>query len=284
MKPEQLENIQSDILKDYSLNNVQTLEDEVKIINDAATKVGAINKTLTEIHTENWHKLGMLLTEHMNHVIKRKGNVWKVWATEKFSPLIKEKRRQQCMALVRYGKNVDRYYYMGIDRIYDLFNKLDDCSKFNKVEFEYATKRFGFVFEIEPQTDEEKAHLNKSADLIIEFFKFIRNVKHKKYDKELVADTIVSGGTFNKKDFEELNDPSKTKSDIQKHLIKMIATGSSSATSSPSQRSPESIQVLLTKIIQTVDKYLSSNEWPEYLEDELVDEAINKLAILKKSI
>ena len=105
-------------------NKTLSLEQEVEIIKRVLLRTEGEEQQLMAMRTAAWVELGILLIEHQKHV-KAAGIGWVKWAEDNF-PELNKTRRQQCMYIAEAGKKAEPFYYMGFDRLYDLFGTLKD--------------------------------------------------------------------------------------------------------------------------------------------------------------
>lgn len=257
--------------------NGLTLEAEAAQIKSFFDKIEKTSRSLTEIKTAEWAQLGHMLINHRKHV-EAEGFIWTPYAIEEF-PWLKERRRQQCMALAEFGDRVRPYYFMGIDRIYDLFNKL--IHHLNDPDFNHIRIRYAYIFDPAMKSLPEKEDVKVKSDVIRDFFKFRNQVKRNDYDKDLVFDALEAGCTFGKKDYEYLNQPSVTPDDIDLYLLKMMVAASSPASHKSSSNSRIRIQIILTMLLQTVQGYNAENIIPEFLSVGFLDTVIEALTTLR---
>lgn len=257
--------------------NELTLEAEAAQIKSFYDKIEKKNCNLTEIKTADWAQLGQLLINHRKHV-EAEGFIWTPYAVEEF-PWLKERRRQQCMALAGWGDIVKPYYHMGLDRIYYLFNKL--IHYHSDPDFDYIRSRYAYIFDPAMTSLPEKEDVKVKADVIRNGLKFKHQVKRNDYDKDLVFDALEAGCTFGKKDYEYLNQPSVTPDDIDLYLLKMMVTAGSPASHKSSSSSRISIQNILSMLLQTVQGYNAEDTMPEYLNPKLLDTVIGELTTLR---
>jgi len=249
-----------------------TLEEEATEIEHLFCKMCQSDKTLTEARTMSWVQLGKRLIRHRQN-IESQNIVWTTYAINKF-PFLKERRRQQCMALAEHGDRIIPYYYMGIDRLYDIFNKLRRYHK--DLDFDYiCKKRYPLLFEEEPQSDSEKATLNSKIDVIRNFFSLKKQVKRTDLNRESVVEVLETGYLFTDNDIEYLN--KKSVSNVDEYLQRLILTGSSSAYQSPTSHSRIGIYIIFSQLLETVQQYSRDKKFPEYLTMDLFNTVIEEL-------
>lgn len=246
----------SEIEKDISIEREAT---EIKQFFETMCQS---DKTLTEARTMSWVQLGKKLILHRQNVKSQK-IVWTTYAINKF-PFLRERRRQQCMVLAGHGDRIIPYYYMGIDRIYYVFNKLKKHHK--DPDFDYVCKkRYPLLFESKPQSDSEKATLNSQIDVIRNFFSLKEQVKRTDLNRDGVIETLETGYLFTDKDIEYLKKTSVSSNDINKYLERLILTGSSSVYQFPVSHSRIGICSILSQLLETVQQCRIKNKVHEYL-------------------
>ena len=256
-----------------------SIDDEAKKIKQAYFQCQGIDKDLVEIRTHNWLNLGRMLNIHRKKV-ESAGYQWTIWAVEHF-PFLKQRRREMAMELASFGHKVEPYFYMGLDRLYDLFHKLQTYHK--DPDFELVSKRFGFIFKVEQETDETKVEKNKSADKIIELFKFKARTNNVAINKDLLLDVIDSGVKFQKSDYEHITKlASANPTAADDYLRQSICNGASPKTLTSAQ-AKESIHVILAKLIQTVEEFEKSRSYP-HIPRVLFDQAKASIENLEKHI
>jgi hypothetical protein len=258
--------------------NGSSLDEDARKIKILFYQTLAMDRNLVEIRTKNWIALGTMLNQHKINV-EAAGHNWRVWAVEHFE-FLKHRRREIAMEVSNFGPKVLDYLYMGLDRLYDFFHKLQRYQK--DQDFGLIAKRFGYMLKVNPESEEDKVEVNKNADKIREFFKFKGEVTNTSFDRELLLGTIEAGGTFNEKDFKSLKNQ-KNPQMINDFLRLKLATGSSS-TKSSKPATQESIHIILSKLIQTVRQYQSSKQYPPFLSKQLVNDAVISLNHLKQNI
>ena len=254
-----------------------TLEAEAAQIKNFYDEIEKTNRNLTEIRTAEWAQLGLMLILHREHV-EADGFIWTPYAVETF-PWLKERRRQQCMALAEFGDRVRPYYFMGIDRIYDLFNKL--IHHLNDPDFDHIRSRYAYIFDPAMKSLPEKEDVKVKADFIRNFFKFKNQVKRNDCNKDLVLDALEAGCTFGKKDYEYVNQPSVTPDEIDLYLLKMMVAAGSPASHKSFSSSKTSIQVILSMLLQTVQGYNADDVIPEFFSVGFLDTVIEALTTLR---
>ncbi len=258
----------------------EDLEEDAKKIKIIYYQSENVQKSLVEIRTNNWCNLGRMLLDHCSNVLSAGFN-WDVWVADHFH-YISDRRIEQCMELARFGEKIEPYFYMGIDRIYDLFHKLLNYK--NDPEFKKIGRRFKFTFKTTPTTKNDRTEHNKKADMIREYFKFKNNVNNNKISRDLLCDVIECGGKFSKQDYIFFNDISKNKEDLDEYLLKTMSNGSSPVQKKKIRGSREGINVILSKLIQTIKKYEEANKYPEYLDINIFEKAYRKLTLLNEQV
>ena len=264
------------VTKDFSNNS---LDQQVRVINITCAQNMGVNKNLVEIKTQNWINIGNMLIEHRKYV-EKSGHVWTVWAFEHF-PYLRKRRREMIMEAGTFGDRVFPYLYMGIDRLYDFFHKLITYQ--NHPDYKTVTAKFNIFRKDTPESEETKAMFNEKADMIREFFKFVGKITNKTYNRDLLLDVIETGVTFRENDYEELN-KSKTQESFDLYLKNMLANGSSPSSQSTAPKANESLNSLLSKVIQTIRGYQASQNYPKVIAKSLVASSINLLTNLQKNI
>ena len=266
----------SDSIEDFA--NLP-IDEEAKTIKLVYFQYQGIKKNLIEIRTRNWLSLGRMLNIHRTKV-ESAGYQWTVWAVEHF-PFLKQRRREMAMELANFGPKVEPYFFMGLDRLYDLFHKLQEYHK--DPDFKLVSKRFRFIFKIEPETDETKDEKNKGADKIIEFFKFKAQTNNVNVNKDLLLDVIDSGVTFRKSDYEHIKNLATTNpTGAEDYLHQSHCIGATPKTKTSIQ-ARESIHVILAKLIQTVKGFEKSKSYPP-IPKTIFDEAMMKIQVLSKHV
>ncbi len=254
-----------------------TLEAEAAQIVILYDKIENTKRSQIEINTAHKAHLGQMLNNHKKRVEDLEIN-WTQYAIEKF-PMLKERTREKCMALSGWGDRLKPYYYMGLDRIYYLFNKLIHYQK--DPDFDHIRSRYAYIFDPTMKSLPEKEDVKIKADVIRNFFKFKNQIKRNDYNKDLVFDALEAGCTFGKKDYEYLNKPSVTPDDIDLYLLKMMVTAGSPASQKSSSSSRTSIQVILSMLLQTVQGYNAENIIPEFLSAGFLNTVIDALTTLR---
>jgi hypothetical protein len=236
-----------------------SIEEEAKRIRMAYFQNEAVNRNLVEIRTKNWVNLGRMLNIHRKGV-EAAGRQWSVWAVDHF-PFLKQRRREMAMELANFGSKVEHYLYMGMDRLYDLFHKLKKYH--GEPEFQLIANRFGYLFKIQPETEETKVEMNKNADKIREFFRFKEQMKNNSFDRDLLLDVIEAGGKFEKKDYEEINKlTSSNPQGVNEFLRSTLCNGGTPKGRSTKPAAKDSIQIILAMLIETIDKFEVLNTYP----------------------
>jgi hypothetical protein len=260
--------------------NGLTLEAEAAKINSFYDEIEKTTCDQNEYWTAQRAKLGHMLNQHQRRVVELKIN-WTKYAIETF-PKLEKRTREKYMALAAFGDRVKPYYYMGVDRVYYLFNKL--IHYHNDPDFQHIRSKYAYIFDPASKTRLEKEDVKIKADVIRNFFKFKNQVKRNDLDKNLkdfVLDVLEAGCTFGKKDYEYLNQPNVTPNDIVQYLIKMMVTASSPAQQKSSSTSRISIHVILSQLLQTLQGYNAKNIIPEFLSVEFLDSVIDAITTLR---
>jgi hypothetical protein len=257
--------------------NGLTLDAEAAKINSFYDKIEKTTCDLNEHWTTQRVKLGHMLNHHQRRVIEL-GISWTQYAIETF-PKLEKRTREKYMAVAAFGDRVKPYYYMGVDRVYYLFNKL--IHYYNDPDFQHIRSRYAYIFDPASKTLLEKEDVKVKADVIRNFFTFKNQVKRNDFDKDLLLDVLEAGCTFGKKDYEYLNQPNVTPNDIVQYLIKMMVTASSPAQQKSSSTSRISIHVILSQLFQTLQGYNAKNIIPEFLSVEFLDSVIDAIITLR---
>lgn len=245
-----------DALKHFKNSSI---DEEARTIKMLFYQNEAVNKNLIEIRTKNWLKLGIMLNLHRKKV-EAASHIWSEWAVEHF-PFLKQRRREMAMELDNFGSKVENYLYMGIDRLYDLFHKLNNYQ--TDPDFKLIAKRFGYMFKITPETEETKADKNRNADKIRGFFKFKEHMKNVPFDRELLLDVIEAGGMFGKSDYDHFKKLNSSPQAIDEYLLKTLCNGGTPKGRSIKPAAKDSIQVILAMLIETVDEFEASKAYPK---------------------
>lgn len=257
------------------LFTIVSLEDEIKEIKATYETILNIDKGLMEVRVWFWRKLGDALREHKKHVLKA-GYKWEAWAVEHFRN-IGVTRRQQCMVISRYGDSLEKYYFIGFDRIYYFANTMVRSQK--DPELKEIARRFGINLKIERKNIDHRKYMFV-LDKMKEYFSFKLKMKGTQYDKDLVLSAIDTGVSFAKSDYESLKNNQIDKSE---YLMAMILNCGSPKSKVGSDKK-ESTIVLLAKLSENIDVYISNNKIPQYLSKGTVRCALLKLAYLYKKL
>jgi hypothetical protein len=258
-----------------------SLDEEVEQIKNNYFELENITKSLIEMRTTRWIKLGYMLNDHQQHVISE-GKTWTIWVAEKF-PFLKQRRREQAMYLANIAEEkLQPYYFMGIDRLYDFFKKLIDYHA--DPELIDVCKEFNFGFGNTTDTEEDKEEFNRRSDQVRECFKFKGSFKNAQYDKDLLIDVLKTGAKITPGDYEEIHKLVKNNKPIDDFLMDILMTGTSPSSGAPNKIGNESILALLAKLNQTIDIYIAVGKIPHYLSKETVLDSCKKLTWLKDNI
>jgi hypothetical protein len=252
-----------------------SLEDEIEEIKATYETILNIDKGLMDVRVRFWRKLGDALREHKKHVLKARYK-WEAWAAEHFRA-IGGTRRQQCMLISRYGNSLEKYYYLGFDRIYYFANTMVRSQK--DPELKEIANRFGINFNIERKNIDHRKFM-LALDKMKEYFSFKLKMKGIQYDKKLVLDAIDTGVSFSKLDYEALKN---NQIDQSEYLMAMILNCGSPKSKAGSDKK-ESTIVLLAKLSENLDVYISNNTIPQYLSKGTVRRVLLKLAHLYKKL
>lgn len=256
-----------------------SLEQQVLIIQDLYHQIKSKDKTLMAIRTRVWCKLGKMLIEHRKNVLQA-GYTWGDWVLEHFR-YIGERRRQQCMKIADSNeKNLENFYHLGFDRLYEIITKLQPYMK--DADYKYiVNEKYGYVFHNIQQDAEDKENFNSKIDIIIKYFTFKKNIASKVFNRELVIDTLEAGADFKKPDYDYLNQATISEDDFNLYLTKMILTAGSPASSSSTSTSTRvSIYVMIAQMLESLRDYNNTNNYPQYLNMfsvDLIDETIKLL-------
>jgi hypothetical protein len=254
-----------------------TLEEEVEQIKKNYFELENITKSLIEMRTARWIKLGFMLNDHQQHVLSE-GKAWTIWVAEKF-PFLKQRRREQAMYLANIAEEkLEPYYFMGIDRLYGFFKKLVDYHA--DPELKDVCKELNFAFGNTMDTDEDKEEFNRRSDQVLEYFKFKGNFKKEQYDKGLLIDVLKTRAKFTPSDYEDIKELVKNNKPIDDFLMNMIVTGTSPSVQNSAGASQESIHIIIGKLEQTIDVYISLGKIPLYLSKEAVKNCYEKMSWL----
>jgi hypothetical protein len=254
----------------------ESLKKEAEEIRSFYNTIDSDHASVIEIRAEQWMRLGAKLNEHQKHV-EAEGLNWTKWAIEHFR-FIGERRRQQAMFLGGIGiEKLKNQLYMGFDRLYLLWSTLFDYHR--EPDLTEILKTFGFSDKPTPDENEQEI-LKTAADHVSEFYKFKRNNSQVQYDRDLLIAAIISGCKFSGPDFKKISEIVKQNQPVDGYLLEKLATGSGGSNKSINRGSRESIFLLLAKIIQSIDIYMSTNSVPPFLSKELVGTCHNRLTWL----
>lgn len=254
-----------------------TLEEEVEQIKNNYFELENITKSLIEMRTARWIKLGFLLNDHQQHVLWA-GESWTIWVAEKF-PFLKQRRREHAIYLANIAEEkLVPYYFMGIDRLYDFFKKLVEYHA--DPELKDVCKELDFAFGTSTDTDEDKEEFNRRSDQVREYFKFKGNFKKAQYDKDLLIDVLKTGVKFSPSDYDDIKELVKNNKPIDDFMMNMIVTGTSPSVQNSAGTCREGIHIIIGKFIETIDEYILQNEIPSYLSRESVSRCYEKMCWL----
>jgi hypothetical protein len=256
---------------------------EAKAIFETCEKQMLFDEKIVVKRTRQWLEIGKMLNIHKDNVEKA-GKLWTIWATEKFPNLL-EKRRQQCMALARFGPKVEQYLAMGIDRMYRFLGTVEGNR--NHPDFDFVWDQYKQTFKLESGKANEN-EFNASTDKINKFFQFREHVRNKHCDKDHIVRAIETGAIFAKKDYENLNKPNMSKEETEQYLNTIILTGASPSNTQQNSTidtdKAASIQVLITRLVDTINHCKNTNKVPQYLSVQTIDEGIQALQSLRDKV
>lgn len=274
--------VNGNINKEVILDD-DALQNEANEIIVVYKKHMLFDETMVVKRTRQWLEIGKMLNKHKDNVEKA-GKLWTVWATEKF-PFLGERRRQQCMALVNFGPKVEQYLGMGIDRMYSFLGAVEENR--NHPDFEFVWDQYKQTFKLENGKANEN-EFNASTDKINKFFKFRKNVRNKHCDKDHIVRAIETGAIFAEKDYENLNKPNISKEETEQYLNTIILTGTSPSNTQQNSTidtdKAASIQVLITRLVDTINHCNNTNKVPQYLSIQTIDEGIQALQSLREKV
>jgi hypothetical protein len=269
---------------DFLADNLQEFENlsiyvEVEKIEQAYKQFKRVDKNLVEIRTRNWLNLGLMLIIHRKKV-ESAGHKWTEWVPEKL-PFLKPRRRQMAEKLAENPSTAARFLYMGIDRLDEFFHKIQTYH--HDPDFKIVTKRYGLFLKTPPETDEERAEKNKIADKIIEFFKFKGQTNNVSVNKDLLMDVIDSGVKFQKSAYEHVTKlAAANPTAADEYLLTALAIGSPPTTRTSTQPTA-SINIILARLIESVEGFQRNNIYPPIRRD-IFQEARLKMNILARHI
>jgi hypothetical protein len=110
-----------------------------------------------------------------------------------------------------------------------------------------------------------------------EYFKFKGNFKKAQYDKDLLIDVLKTGAKFTPSDYEDIKELVKINKPIDDFLMNMIVTGTAPVVQNTTATSQESIHIIIGKLEQTIDVYISLGKIPLYLSKESVKNCYEKM-------
>ena len=257
------------------LVGLASLENEVREIKSIYVKILKIDGGLMKGRVWFWRELGDLLREHQKHV-KKAGYKWQEWADEHFR-FIKATRREQCMLISRYGDSLEKFYFLGFDRLCDFANTMVRSK--GDPELNEIAIRYGIKEGIEMQRFDENNY-RFSFDKMKEYFKFKLKMNGFNYDKKTILDAIDTGVIFSKSDYDALKSNQTDQSD---YLLAMILNCGSPKNQSGFDRK-ESTLILLAKLSENIDYYRYNKIIPQYLSKKIVKHVLLKLAYLYKKL
>ena len=267
--------------KELKMND-EALEKEAKEILATYEKQMLFDEKIVVKRTRQWLEIGKMLNIHKDNVEKA-GKLWTIWASEKF-PLLRQRRREQCMELANFGPKMDSYLGMGIDRMYTFVHTVKENREHPDFDFIWGIFKNTFKLEDGKANDDE---VNASADSIDQFFKLRKNVNNKHCENEILVRAIKAGSTFSQKDYDNLNKPNLSKSETEQYLSTMILTGASPSnlqqnSTMQTTNDTTSIEVLVTRLVDTIKNCEKANKFPKFLSVQTIDEGIKALKYLKE--
>ncbi|MBF0230044.1 MAG: hypothetical protein HQK63_10750 [Desulfamplus sp.] len=264
--------INTDSFDEFQKNTL-SLEQEVEIINRVLLKTEGEEQELMAMRTAAWVELGILLIEHKKHV-EAADLGWVQWARKNF-PKLNKTRRQQCMFIAEAGKKAEQFYYMGFDRLYDLFGTLKDYIK--DPDFQYVVKeKYGNIFTDVMQTDEDKQHYKICIDIIQAYFKFKTAIKISDFNRDSVLAVLRTGYRFKDADYSYLNHSLVPSDKVEEYFRDIILTGNSSNKNSKRSKSMESLQHLLAKMGELIEHCERTGLYPQTVPADYFGYMINK--------
>lgn len=196
-------NVQSITALASSINSFMTIPEEARCIDNIYLDFEVIGKKAIETRTYNWARLGELLFHLQNRYntnpsIDRVKDSWTKFAAENFTNFGK-RRREQAVKLYSYGKDLEKYYFLGIDELLYVFNLLIDKHRKDKEGLKKTGEMFDFSFNSPVDTEEERRIFKEKVDKICAYEKDFSEVKKAGADNELYYRCVSVGCVVNKK-------------------------------------------------------------------------------------
>jgi hypothetical protein len=262
-----------------------SLSDEVKQIITMYNVLEQKDKNLIEIRTNNWLELGKIVLKHRERVEKELGKgSWTRWALTNLK-VIGETRLRYIQSLPFLEGIARKYDFMGIDRVHRFQQVLlkSVVNDEKKKEFKEIRVRFGLVEANMFSTDAEKNECCKTVDKICDFVYTREALDSVEYDKNLLISAVETRCNLGKQVTEELK-AMKSASERNGYLSEMIRNKSPNPEQITCEAKRESLQVLIAKIIETVDVIKSGEKNLEKLDKTLVEEGLESLVYLNSII
>ena len=172
---------------------------------------------------------------------------------------------------------------MGVDRYHRFLQVARICiNRKMKDYFLWMVDVFSFKQVHQLSTDEDKKDSCESADKICDLFYAKDNLGNIEYDDNLLIIAIEVRCKFQKQTIEKLQMMS-SKEERDAHLLKMIDTGSAGLVVNNGKKQT-SLQVLLSKMNETLKEYFDRDEFPSGITKYFVRQCIGNLERLESKL
>ncbi|WP_075355213.1 hypothetical protein [Desulfovibrio sp. DV] len=272
-----------------SIISSMTIPAEAKCIDSIYLDFEIIGKKAVETRTYNWARLGELLFNLQDRYnndpsINRVKVSWTKFAAENFTNFGK-KRREQAVKLYNYGKELEKYYFLGIDELLYVFNLLIGKHRKDKEGLKKTGEMFEFSFNSPVDTDEDRRIFREKVDKICAYEKDFDAVKKTGADNELYYRCVSVGCVVNKKVISHIGSLA-SQAEKDAYMKESIANrdfkiSNNENTTEHAQASPG----LLCKLIDNTSGYRTKGlDEVKHLGLDIVTQAIRELVWLRKEL
>lgn len=282
-------NVQNITALASSINSFMTIPDEAKCIDNIYLDFDVIGKRAIETRTYNWARLGELLFHLQDRYnkdpnIDRVKNSWTKFAAENFTNFGK-RRREQAVKLYSYGKELERFYFLGIDEVLFVFGNLIDKHKIDKENLKKIATLFDFSFKDPVDTDDERRVFKEKVNKICAYNNSKTKIEKLGADDELYYRCISVGCNVTPKVLTHI-ESLKVQAEKDEYLRESIANRAFKVPGGESQSKHAHASIgLLCKITDNTIEYRSRGlKEAEYIKIGVVTEAIRELVWLRKEL
>lgn len=262
------------------------INDDTSNIDKIYDEFKSIGKRSVALRTKSWAILGGMIVELGKKydtitVINGNKQSWSDYCADHFKSF-KNRRRQQAVRLFRYGENLEQYYFLGIDMVLTVFNKLINIKNKEREKLKTIFEMYDFKLkDVEVETEEQQYEFKHKLTAVIKAFEHIEEQEKLGLNVDLYYRYIRVGCSMNKNVQSELSNMA-TPEEKNNFLLRGIANRGITESEDAKDPTYKSTIGLLCKLSQSINEYKSDKlNIPGSIPSDLISDVIDGLEWLK---